>query len=152
MYQPDPSGTLRALSNLVRPGGLIAFHEMDFSVCPSWPEAPLWDKVYKMLTEAFCRGGVPADFGMRLARTFIDAGLPRPAIQAGVPVGGEPGSPLYPWIADTVRSLLPRIVAFGLASEAELDVDTLASRMEAEAVTLGSQLRGPIQFGASVIM
>jgi len=130
----------------------MVFHEMDFSVCPSWPVAPLWDSIGLMLAEAFRRAGAPPDFGMRLARTFVAAGLPRPTIRGGIPAGGEPGSYLYGWLAETVRSLMPRIEAFGLATAAEIDIDTLAARLEAEAVALGSQLRGPLQFGAWIHM
>ncbi|HEY2842541.1 MAG TPA: hypothetical protein VGJ09_02780, partial [Bryobacteraceae bacterium] len=125
------------------------FHELDFGEVPKpWPEAPLWIKTYAIMSEAFRRGGNPPDFGKRLARTFLDAGLPWPTIQAELPVGGEPGSPMYGWIAETVRSLLPRIEQFGLATAAELQIDTLAARMEAEGVALGAQLIGPTQFGA----
>jgi hypothetical protein len=43
---------------------------------------------------------------------------------------------------------LPSIERFGLASADELDLDTLAARMEAEAVTLQTQLVGLLQFAA----
>jgi hypothetical protein len=38
---------------------------------------------------------------------------------------------------------LPRIEQFGLASADELDLETLVPRLEAEAVTLQTQLIGP---------
>jgi hypothetical protein len=69
-------------------------------------------------------------------------------IKAELPVGGEPGSLLYRWLAETLRSLLPIIERFGLASADELDLDTLAARMEAEPATLRTQLAGPLQFAA----
>ena len=31
MFNPDPSGVIRALGKLARPGGIIAFHEPDFA-------------------------------------------------------------------------------------------------------------------------
>jgi ubiquinone/menaquinone biosynthesis C-methylase UbiE len=149
LYQSDPGSTLRRVASLVKPGGRLIFHELDFGqVVPPWPNAPLWVKTYSLMSEAFRRGGNPPDFGRRLARTFLDAGLPWPTIQAEIPVGGEPGSFVYGWVADTVRSLLPRIEQFGLATAAELEVETLAARMEEEAVALGAQLIGPTQFGA----
>jgi len=101
-----------------------------------------------MMGEAFRRGDNPTDFGKRLVRTFLDAGLPWPTIQAEVPVGGAPGSYLYGWVAETVRSLIPRIEQFGLATAEELQIDTLAARMEAGGVALGAQLIGSSQFGA----
>jgi ubiquinone/menaquinone biosynthesis C-methylase UbiE len=149
LYQADPAATLRHVASLVKPGGRLIFHELDFGqVVPPWPEAPLWMRTYTIMSEAFRRGGNPPDFGRRLARTFLDAGLPWPTIQAEIPVGGEPDSYVFGWIADTVRSLLPRIEHFGLATAAELEVETLAARMEREAVSLGAQLIGPTQFGA----
>ena len=105
-------------------------------------------RTYTIMSEAFRRGGNPPDFGRRLARTFLDAGLPWPTVQAEIPIGGEPGSYVFGWVAGTIRSLLPRIEQFGLATAAELQIETLAARMEEEAVALGSQLIGPTQFGA----
>ena len=149
LYQADSAATLRHVASLVRPGGRVIFHELDFGqVVPPWPEAPLWMRTYTIMGEAFRRGGNPPDFGRRLARTFLDAGLPWPTVHAEIPIGGEPGSYIYGWLADTVRSLLPRIEQFGLATAAELQVETLAARLEEEAVALGSQLIGPTQFGA----
>jgi SAM-dependent methyltransferase len=152
LYQADPAATLRHVASLVKPGGRLIFHELDFgSASPTWPDAPLWHKTYTMMGEAFRRGDNPPDFGKRLARTFLDAGLPWPTIQAEVPVGGEPGSYLYGWVAETIRSLIPRIEQFGLATVEDLQIDTLAARMEAEGVALGAQLIGPTQFGAWTI-
>jgi hypothetical protein len=101
-----------------------------------------------LIAETFRRGGVRVDLGLHLTRLFLEAGLPWPAIRADVPVGGEPGSFIYRWSTESLRSLLPRIEQLGLASAAELQLDTLVARMESEAVTLRAQLIGPLQFGA----
>jgi hypothetical protein len=90
--------------------------------------------------------GVQTDLGLHLTRVFLDAGLPWPTLKAEVPVGEEPGSFLYPWFTGTIRSLLPRIERFGLATADELQVDTLLARMEAEAANLKPRLIGPLQF------
>ena len=84
---------------------------------------------------------------MHLTRLFLNAGLAWPQIKAEVPVGGEPESYIYPWITETLRSLLPRMEQFGLSSAAELGFDTLLARMEAEALARQAQLVGPLQFG-----
>lgn len=152
LYQADPAATLQHVASLVKPGGRLIFHELDFgAVVPPWPEAPLWMKSYTIMAEAFRRAGNPPDFGKRLARTFRDAGLPWPTIQAELAVGCGPGSYVYGWISDTIRSLLPRIEQFGLATAEEIQIDTLASRLEQEAIELGAQLIGPTQFGAWVV-
>jgi SAM-dependent methyltransferase len=150
LYQPDPVATLRQLSRMVSPGGLFVFHECDFgSPVAMWPETPpLWQRTMQLLAEVFRRAGTPPDFGLRLTRTFLDAGLPRPSILAEVPVGGEPGSYLYGWVAQSVRSALPRIEQFSLATAEEIQIETLASRLEDEVVSRGIQLIGPTQFGA----
>jgi ubiquinone/menaquinone biosynthesis C-methylase UbiE len=150
LYQPDPVATVRRSAALVRPGGLLVFHEIDFgSPVPMWPAPPpLWQKTYALAEKVFRCAGLPADFGLRLTSTFLDAGLPWPTVLAEVAVGGGPGSYFYNWAADTIRSLLPRIEEFNLATAEEIDIDTLASRLEAEAVAARVQLIGSTQFGA----
>ena len=150
LYQPDPAATLRRLAVQVPSGGLFVFHELDFgSPVAMWPEPPpLWQRTIQLQAELFRRVGTPPDFGLRLTRTFLDAGLPWPSILAEVPIGGEPGSYLYGWLAELIRSTLPRIEQFNLATAEEIQIDTLASRLEAEAVARRTQLIGPTQFGA----
>jgi SAM-dependent methyltransferase len=151
-HQQDPIPLLRHVASQVRPGGLLLFHEFDFATVISMQPAtpPLWRRELEMLAEYYRRSGLYPDFGLRLTRAFLDAGLPWPVVRAEVPIGGEPGSYLYGWVAQTVRSLLPGLIESGLATEAELEIDTLAARLEAEAVSIGCQLIGPIQYGAWV--
>jgi hypothetical protein len=94
------------------------------------------------------RSGHWRDLGLQLTRLFLDAGLPWPTIKAEVPVGGEPGSFIYRWLTETLQSILPRIEEYGLKSADKLQIDTLVTRMEAEARLRQTQLIGPLQFGA----
>jgi ubiquinone/menaquinone biosynthesis C-methylase UbiE len=150
LYQADPVATLRQLSRMVSSGGLLVFHECDFgSPVAMWPEPPpLWQRTMQLLAEVFRRAGTPPDFGLRLTRTFLDAGLPWPSILAELPVGGETDSYLYGWVAEAVRSVLPSLEKFNLASTEEIQIDTLASRLETEVISQRIQLIGPTQFGA----
>ena len=128
-------------------------NEIDFGEPPrAFPDAPLWRKSWLLLAEAFRRSSTPPDFGMRIARAFLDAGLPYPKFQAEVPMVAGPDSYIYGWVAETLRSLIPRIEQYGLATADELQIDTLAARLQAEAVALGSQLSGPMQVGAWVTL
>jgi hypothetical protein len=104
--------------------------------------------MWALIAETERQAGVCVDLGLHLTHLFCDAGLPWPTVKSEVPVGGEPGSFIYRWLAETLRSLLPRIEQFGLAIADELDVDTLVARMECEAATWQTQLMGPLQFGA----
>ncbi len=146
----EPAAALRHFAKLLRPGGLLVFHE--FAIDPaswgSFPEAPLWNRACGLLAAAVGTTGAFPDFGKRLVRTFLDAGLPRPTVVATQPVGGGLGSYLYPWLAETLRSVLPIIERAGLATAEEVGIDTLAARMEAESVSLGSQTFAGTQYGA----
>jgi len=114
----------------------------------SYPDGALFGSMYALVAETLRRAGCRADLGSHLTRLFLDARLPWHAIKAEVPVGGEPGSFIYAWLIETVRSLLPRIEQFDLADAAEIDIDTLMARMESEAIARQTQLIGPLQFGA----
>ena len=64
-------------------------------------------------------------------------------------IGGGAGSYVYPWLANTLISLVPRLAKLGLSLPPDVAADhTLAGRMEEEAVRLGSQILAPAQFGA----
>ncbi len=64
-------------------------------------------------------------------------------------VGGGAGSYVYPWVANTFISVIPRLEALGLKLPDGLPPnEMLAERLEEEAVRLDSQLLAPVQFGA----
>jgi hypothetical protein len=75
-----------------------------------------------------------------LVRTFLDAGLGFPTIRATTPVSSGPGSYMYPWLAESVRTLMPVLEREHIVSASELDIDSLADRLEAECVSLGCQI------------
>lgn len=150
LYLPDAAVTIRQLTRFLKPGGIVVFHEVDITVPhSSYPPCELWDQLHELLGEAFRRGGATPDFGRRMGKTFLDAGLPFPTIVAETPVGGERGSYLYPWLAEGVVGLAPRLAGFGLALPTGVVADdTLAAKLEEAAVALGSQVMAPTQFGA----
>jgi hypothetical protein len=101
-----------------------------------------------LLSEVFRRSGAPP-VGRRLGKTFLDAGLPFPTIAAEIIIGGGPGSYVYTWLANTLISVVPRLAQLRLSLPPGVTADhTLAGRMEEEAVSLGSQMLAPAQFGA----
>jgi hypothetical protein len=148
-FQPDPIAAIAHAAGQVHPRGIICFHELDLTTrIRSCPNGTLFDRMCDLMAETERRAGVWVDLGLHLGSQFLNAGLPWPTIKAELPIGGEPGSFIYRWIAETLRSLLPHIEQFRLASAEELDLNTLAARMELEAVRLRAQLVGPLQFGA----
>ncbi|SDI63592.1 class I SAM-dependent methyltransferase [Nonomuraea jiangxiensis] len=150
LYQRDPARILRKFTRFLRPGGIVAFHEIDLTnENPSWPPCPTWDDSYALLAEVYRAHGTPPDFGRRLNRTFVDAGLPGPEIEAVGIVGANAGSALFDWMAHSLRSLEPALQEQGLALPSGLEPDEALAEALREAVfEQGSQVMGPIQYGA----
>jgi ubiquinone/menaquinone biosynthesis C-methylase UbiE len=150
LYHHDPGATIRHLLKFLKPGGIVVFHEIDFTdPRSSDPPCAFWDETYALLGEVFRRAGNPPDYGRRMAKAFLDAGLPFPSVLAESLVGGGRGSDLYRWIANTLISVSPRMGELGLAMPGGVVADeSLAKRLEEEVVASGSQILGPIQFGA----
>jgi SAM-dependent methyltransferase len=149
-YQPDPAATIRRFARFLNAGGIVVFHEIDNDVRnPSFPPCDLYDRVYALIPEVFRRGGVPPDFGRGLGKSFLDAGLTFPTVVAEAVVGGGRGSFLVPWVAATVLSLVPRMADLQVTLPTGIALDhTLAGKLEEAVVVLGSQLLGPMQYGA----
>lgn len=149
-YQKDPAATLRRFARFLRPGGLVVFHEFDFTVQnPSWPPSPPWDDSYRLLADVYRAIGTPPDFGRRLNRTFLDAGLPAPEVECQAPVAAGPDSPIVPWLAYTLRSIAPVLARTGLPLPAGLVADdTLPDQLGKAVLEQGSQVLGALQYGA----
>jgi SAM-dependent methyltransferase len=150
VYQPDPARTLGHVAGLLRPGGILALIEPDMSVgVRSWPRVPLWEQAGSWIGETFRRGGVHHDIGARLYPLIRRAGLPGPTVRQDLLVGGaEALRPAYEHCAAMIRSLLPRMEQFGIATAGTAQVDTLAERLERETAVAESQLAYFPVFGA----
>lgn len=130
-FLPDPAAVLRSLSQLVRPGGILAFQ------APCWApilaistHLPLWSAAAYLMCET-CRGsGVNPDIGLALYRIFREAGLPAPAMQMEVPLGNDPEFIL--WVYDILSSLRPQIERLNLPMHSLGDFATLPTRLQAE--------------------
>ena len=136
MYMADPAEALKQLAARVRPGGIVAFQEVDFTPYRQMhrPDTPLANKLIDWALGVFERSGAHVGMGFELYRTFVEAGLPEPYMHFESPVGGPESWPGYPYIANGFRSLEPLIIEFGLATAEEIDVDTLAERVRQEVV------------------
>jgi SAM-dependent methyltransferase len=134
MYLPAPEATLRFLGQYLRGDARIAFLEPDFTV-PScrFPSNPDFSRYETWMTEVFRRSGARPDMGMRLYRTYRDAGFVDTATMISHLSGCGINRQMIDYFVETVRSLLPKILEFGIATREEIGIDTLADRMEAVA-------------------
>jgi ubiquinone/menaquinone biosynthesis C-methylase UbiE len=147
-YLPDAAATLRRLSSYVRPGGIVAFHEMVMSLTRSVPDGRLFGEMRYWIVETYERAGLDFDMGGRLYATFLSAGLPAPQMIGTERVEGGPQSPVYDYIAETLRSLLPTMERLGVATAAEVEVDTFAERLRRETVGSNACIMLPPLVGA----
>jgi SAM-dependent methyltransferase len=139
LYLPEPATVLRRLSRHVRPGGIVAFHEFDMSEVSQVPPSELFMKTRRLVLDAFKAGGTETEMGTKLYTTFLHAGLPPPDMTATALVACGPTTAGYEHLVRVLRSLLPLIERQRVADVAEIDIDTLATRLRDEA-TAGSRV------------
>jgi ubiquinone/menaquinone biosynthesis C-methylase UbiE len=136
MYQTDATDALRRIASKVRPGGIVAFQELA-SGAIAWQlsQLPLFASVVRWVRGAFAASGAHVNLGLELYWRMRDAGLtPHPSPLAEAPLEVGPESSTYTRWASLARSLAPRIVEYGLATEVEMDLDTLEQRLRDEAL------------------
>jgi ubiquinone/menaquinone biosynthesis C-methylase UbiE len=148
MYLPDPAEALARLLRSVRPGGVVVFQEMEISLARSVPRVALFEACGDRIRQTFHRAGFEVDMGSRLFSTFSQAGLPDPEMILEGRVEGGAGRTSYELMAQTIRSLLPMMERLRVATAAEVDVETLAARLEAETCSAGGVLILPPMIGA----
>jgi SAM-dependent methyltransferase len=88
-FLPDAAAVLRSPSRLIRPGGVLAFHE------PTWSplllltaQLPLWSACASLIRKTFQCSGANPDMELVLFRAFAEAGLPAPNMWMEIPIGG----------------------------------------------------------------
>jgi hypothetical protein len=113
---------------------------------PGYPAWPLREKLFQFFRDFFCRG-VQGGVGTKLYHLFLEAGFTTPDCRVEYPIDGGPDSPFYKWVAESVRSILPLAQALGIPSDEDLDPDTLAQRLNKQAVELKASLPGPFMVG-----
>jgi hypothetical protein len=130
MYLPDPVAALRSISQLVRPGGVLAFQEPYWvPVLAHLAKLPLWFATASLIDETM-RASANHEMGTDLFHTFVEAGLPEPAMCMELPMGKEPD--LAQWYYDTLCSLRPQMGQLDLPIESLGSLGTLVHRLQAE--------------------
>jgi ubiquinone/menaquinone biosynthesis C-methylase UbiE len=137
MYAADPLDALRRALRNLKAGGVIALQEsiVDYEG-PVFidPLNCLAAKAAEWFRAGFKHAGVHPRMGMRLFRLMQAAGLdPSTDLEMLVPIQQGPDGALFSILTSVVRSQIPAIVASGVATEAEIDIETLEQRLIADA-------------------
>jgi len=132
MYQDNPARSLRNMMRNLRKGGLVAFQEVDSTVCRSWPAVPVFDEAARWLAEGLRSSGARPELGLEMHSLFLDCGLPEPSMRMDALVSGEDDSPVFKLLAEAVRSLTPTLEKLNIASADEVEIETLTDRMRKE--------------------
>ena len=149
MFQTDPIPMLSKLKTLLRPDGIVVFHEVDLNGAGSEPRVPLYDRLCRWLADAQSRGGADVRMGIKLHSAFLAAGLAAPTMRLHSVIGGGANASdqvhLKADLAMTLRSETERL---GIATADELEVELLAARIVQEMTESQSVIVGRAEIGA----
>jgi SAM-dependent methyltransferase len=152
LYCAEPAAALARIAMHVRPGGVVAFQEMEMNAAAV--RAMLGDTLLARVVEAiyriFAAAGVRLSMASDLRQTFVAAGLGAPECLAEFVVGGGPDFAGYPWLANTLRSLAPMAHKVGIPLDSLGDLETLTERLRAEAAHEKKDFWSPPYVGAFV--
>ena len=117
---PDPAVVVAEMVRLVRPGGWVAVLEPDVGGSLCYPPHPAWDRLSEIFRTANRSDDADLLIGRRLPELFRQAGLMDIGVEAKADIypAGHSRRTVRP---DLVRSMRPKILKRGIASERELD-------------------------------
>jgi 2-polyprenyl-3-methyl-5-hydroxy-6-metoxy-1,4-benzoquinol methylase len=131
IHLQEPAAIVQALSRQVRSGGVVSFQEFNVTRSRSVPPTPVATRSVGWIVGALRAAGLNPDLGEQVASILRDAGLSVEGAATAGPAGSvESAMPEY--LEGTLRSVLPVVLAHGQATEAEVDIDTVAERVARE--------------------
>jgi ubiquinone/menaquinone biosynthesis C-methylase UbiE len=149
LYLPDPAAANAAIvRHFLNPGALAAFMEFDMESARQVPPVPLVTAASDWIRETFRRAGNPLTLGAHLPQLFRAAGLPDPQTIGRVMMQAAPAAECTRYTTATIRSLLPMIEKYGVASAEEIGIDTLAERMQQALLESNATMIMPTLMGA----
>jgi ubiquinone/menaquinone biosynthesis C-methylase UbiE len=147
-FQPDPTAMLRKIARLVRPGGIVLFHEPDRKQMRSYPPTPTYNKMSEWIDETLVRNGMDVRMGIKLYSTFLAAGLAAPTMRLHAVIGGAKALEEVHFAADVAVTHAAAIERTGVATADELGADSLIERIVQEMNANQSVIVGRADIGA----
>ena len=149
VFQHDPTAMLRKLVAHVRPGGVVAFHEPDFDSERSFPPSPTYDRCCRWVVDTLRLSGADPQMGIKLYPAFVAAGLTAPSLRLeSVISGGANSADHVQFKTELACTLVPEMERLGVATEGEVESETLAEQMLAEVIANSSVIVGRSEIGA----
>jgi hypothetical protein len=125
------------------------FHEADWDGVRSFPPSPTYERCAQWFIQTFKLLGIETRMGVKLHAAFIAAGLPPPTLRLRAMIaGGAAGCEWLAMIAEVIGTLLPAMERLGVATKAEVGIETLADRLCAEVAAGGGVIVGRSEIGA----
>ncbi|MBC8982398.1 methyltransferase domain-containing protein [Pseudomonas lurida] len=146
MYQADPVAAVHAVAKRLRPGGIMVFQEHDTTLVPaSVGDFALHKQAQGWIQHMIELEGADLHIGFNLHRILTQAGLAVEEVR-GECLIQTPTSPYG--LGHIVRACLPRILALGVATASEVEIETLEERLENERAESKEIYIGDMIFGS----
>ncbi len=143
MYTADVTQTLQAIAQRVRPGGILAFAEADFSSVLGYTQASAAHEsraLWQWAERAFACAGIHTAMAAPLHQAFLAAGLGIPEMGVQARLCGAEDRDGFTWFEASLRSLAPVLEQYGIVGAETLDVERIAQRCRTEAIQTGVPL------------
>jgi ubiquinone/menaquinone biosynthesis C-methylase UbiE len=146
-HLPDAVDVLRAMGGSLKPGGPVVAIDFDLGASRTEPPVALAATALAWIEAGFRAAGADPRIGARLAPMLSAAGYEQ-VTTIGIQGYLQPDQQPERLLGGVVRALAPQIVANGIATEAELDLDTFEERLAAEVAEAGAVVCPPGVVGA----
>jgi SAM-dependent methyltransferase len=142
MFLPDPVRVVRSVADVVRSGGVIAFHEVAWAAfLKRSATTPLCAMCAHLIHETFRRTDSNTEMGPDLSAVYRLAGLPAPTMTSEMLLGNA--ADLTRWLVDLLLILRPQIGELGLPFDDVGPIETLTDRLFAELAAAKGIIGGP---------
>lgn len=130
IYLPDPAAALRRFAQFLRSGAKVAFFEPDLTVASRcYPEIPLITQCEKWFGEVMRHTGARGDIGMHLHEIYRNAGFQNTQTMVFHLSGTGVDPKMVEFFVEGIRSVVPKIEQYGIATRDEVQIDMLAQRI-----------------------